>query len=450
MMQERLRQLPKIEKILLAKELATFSHELVARLAREEVQRQRDAIFSGSLTELQNLETIAIERVKKRYESITSPSLKPLINATGIIVHTNLGRSIFSPAILQEVSPILCGYSNLEYDLEHGKRGERYVHLTQILKHIIGCEEVLVVNNNAAAVFLILNTFCHNKEALISRGELIEIGGSFRIPEVMKESGAILKEVGTTNKTHFRDYENAISSDTAMIMKVHRSNYEIVGFTGEVQYAELIELCKAHGVFDYYDLGSGFLESMPISHEPTIKELAALNPSLVSFSGDKLLGGAQAGIIFGKKSYIDKLKKNQLLRMLRVDKCTLALLEATFRAYLKDEFDKIPTLRMIKESCEALEVKAQALLAHCPIPAKVVPTHTYVGGGALPNRTLPSIALELNHPDYTAPELESLLRQHCIIARIERDRVLLDVRTIQEHEYALLLERLGAIISEQA
>lgn len=443
LMSHPLRSLPKIDKILQESRFSDHSKELLATLARDYLKEIRTQFLQEAIP-IPPSELI-LQEIERRYETSLAPSLVPLVNATGIIVHTNLGRSVFAPELIEEIKPLLTSYNNLEYDLKEGRRGERYSHLHGILKAILGCEEVLVVNNNAAAVFLILHTFAQNQEAIISRGELIEIGGSFRIPEVMKNAGAILKEVGTTNKTHRRDYEEAITPQSALLMKVHKSNYDIVGFTQEVELQELIDLAKKHDLIDYYDLGSGFLESVPFTNEPTLKKIASLSPSLVSFSGDKLLGGAQAGIIFGKKSLIDRLKKNQLLRMLRVDKFTLAALEATLRAHLLHDYEKIPTLKMAHLSLEELKERAKKLKSCVHgYESQILQTQGYAGGGALPNQSFFSIALALCHPQKSPMELEQSLRARGVIARIEQERVLLDMRTI----FTSQLESLAQILNE--
>jgi L-seryl-tRNA(Ser) seleniumtransferase len=289
----------------------------------------------------------------------------------------------------------------------------------------------LVVNNNASAVFLILNTFSNKKEAIVSRGELVEIGGSFRIPEVMSQSGAILNEVGATNKTKIADYENAINENTAMLMKVHQSNFSIEGFSEDTPYKNIKELCEKNNLIDYYDLGSGYIPSLPYNlgnNEPSLKVILKDFPSLISFSGDKLFGSVQAGIIAGKKELIDRLKKNQLLRMLRVDKITLALLEESIKSYLKEEFDKIPTLSMLFTSVDELKnrvLKVQKKLGKeiC----EVIETKTVMGGGTLPNREFPSIAL---HIKGKADNLEKKFRKNLVIGRIEKDMFLLDFRSI--------------------
>lgn len=442
-----LKSIPKVDKFITNKAFEGFSKSLITKISKEKIANLREDILQEKVSFID--ENLLANEVLKEYEKITSSSLKPLINATGVIVHTNLGRSLLHKETLEKALKIATSYNNLEYDLQKGQRGERYEHITKSLKELLGCEDALVVNNNASAVFLILNTFCKNKEVIVSRGELVEIGGSFRVPEVMSQSGAILKEIGTTNKTHLKDYENAICENTSMLMKVHKSNYEIVGFSSEVKFEDISKLAKEKNLIDYYDMGSGNIDELPFGlskNEPSIKELMKLNPSLLSFSGDKLLGSVQAGIIVGKKELIEKLKKNQLLRMLRVDKITLALLEESINLYLKNELDKIPTLKMLNTSIEVLETRAKKVQESLQniLKTEVLSTNTVVGGGTTPNKKIPTIALSLEFKDFKANKIEALLRENLIISRIENDKVLLDFRTILEED----LEKLENILKE--
>ena len=451
-MNDILRHIPKTDKLLYAKEFCGFNVDLLKVIIVDFLESYRKTLLGGG--EVIEIDE-CINRIREIYLNATQKSLKPLVNATGIVVHTNLGRSVFSEAMLEEIKPILCAYNNLEYDVQKGSRSERYIHLQNLFALLLGAEDVLVVNNNAAAVFLIFNTFAKNKEVIVSRGELIEIGGSFRIPRVMEDSGAVLKEVGTTNKTHFKDYKEAISANTAMIFKAHKSNYEITGFSKEVDYKELIALARENDLLDYYDLGSGYFglkgfEGNLKRHEMSLEEIASLNPSLVSFSGDKLLGGAQAGIIFGKRQYIEKLKENQLLRMLRVDKFTIAMLEATLFAYLQGQYEKIPTCKLLLQDKKTLEQKAQELFER--IPKSFLPliqeTKSYSGGGAMPNKALESFGIALSYCD--EQELERLLRKEGIIARIENKKVILDVRTLLEGDNQKIQEALLKIEGQYA
>jgi len=432
-----LKSIPKIDKFINNKAFDGYSKTLISKISKEIIENLRKNILENKVTSI-NEQTL-VNSVIKQYDNLTSPSLQTVINATGIIVHTNLGRSLINKKSLEKAINIATSYNNLEYSLEEGKRGERYSHIVKTLQALTSCEDAIVVNNNASAVFLILNTFCKNKEAVVSRGELVEIGGSFRVPEVMTQSGAILKEIGTTNKTHPRDYENAIGENTSMLMKVHKSNYSIEGFTSEVDFEEIVKIAKENNVIDYYDMGSGHMIDLPYNlsnKEPSILEIMKYNPSLLSFSGDKLLGSVQAGIIIGKKELIEKIKKNQLLRMLRVDKITLSILEDTLNSYLKNQLDDIPTLKMLHTSLDILEQRANTLKEKIENICKceVVKSETLIGGGTTPNRKIPSVALTLEYKNYKPNKIEKLLRAHNLIVRIENEKVVLDFRTIQEDE----------------
>jgi len=438
------RQIPKVDKI--EKALTHIPKKVLTPIIQKTLNEIREGIKNGKITQI-NEEDI-VKTIEKRSEEILSPSIVNVINATGITVHTNLGRSLIDPEIFDYAKKRSTHYCNLEYDLEKGKRGDRYHHSAKILSHLFGSESALIVNNNAAAVFLILNTFAKDKEAIVSRGELVEIGGSFRVPEVMKASGAKLVEVGTTNKTKIQDYEDAITEDTAMLMKVHKSNYSIEGFSAEASLEEIIELAHRKNVLDYYDLGSAYIPKLPYSltnYEPPISEIMKLNPSLVSFSGDKLFGSVQAGIILGKKDLIDKLKKNQILRMFRVDKITLSLIEATALAYIKEEYDKIPTLKSIFQTTEALKEKAKKLLSLTPgLKAEIKESHTYVGGGTMPNRKIPTVVVEIKG---NAKKWEEDMRKHLVIGRIENEKFVLDMRSVQEDEIEKLAQIINSIIT---
>ena len=438
-----LKSIPKVDKFITNKAFEGLSKTLITKITKEVLENLRVEILNKKIDSFD--EQTLISNVLRKYENLTQSSLKPVINATGIIVHTNLGRSLLDESLFKNAITIATSYNNLEYSLEEGKRGERYEHITKSLQALINCEDALVVNNNASAVFLILNTFCKNKEAVLSRGELVEIGGSFRVPEVMTQSGAILKEIGTTNKTHLRDYENAINENTAMLMKVHKSNYSIEGFFSEVSFEDISKLAQKNDLIDYFDMGSGHIFDLPFNlskDEPSILELMKSNPSLLSFSGDKLLGSVQAGIIVGKKELIAKLKKNQLLRMLRVDKITLALLEESLNIYLKNELDKIPTLKMLNTKLEVLEQRANILKNSIDnfIKCEVIKSSTMVGGGTTPNKKIPTFALSLEYKNLKANEIEKILRKNLFISRIENDKVLLDFRTILEKDIAKIEE----------
>ncbi|MFW0693665.1 L-seryl-tRNA(Sec) selenium transferase [Aliarcobacter butzleri] len=432
-----LKSIPKVDKFTMNEAFEGLSRTLITKIAKKTLEELRNDILNNKIEKID--ENTLINEVLDSYKDLTSPSLKSLINATGIIVHTNLGRSLLDEKSLTKAIKIATTYNNLEYDLKKGKRGERYEHITKSLQALTSCEDAIVVNNNASAVFLILNTFCKNKEVIVSRGELVEIGGSFRVPEVMNQSGAKLKEIGTTNKTHLRDYENAICEKTSMLMKVHKSNYSIEGFSSEVSFEDIVKIAQQNNLIDYFDMGSGHIIDLPYNlnkDEPSILDIMKYKPSLLSFSGDKLFGSVQAGIIIGKKELIAKIKKNQLLRMLRVDKITLALLEDTLNSYLKNELDSIPTLKMLNTKIETLEQRANNLKEKCEnfIKCEVIKTSTMVGGGTTPNKKIPTIALTLEYKNYKPNKLEEILRKNSIISRIENDKVLLDFRTILESD----------------
>ena len=426
-----LRKLPKIDKLIENSAFNGKSKALISKISKRKIEELREKILNKEIEDFTDDEVI--ESILNEYDNILKPSLKPLINATGVILHTNMGRSPIDKTILENASKIITNYSNLEYNQEKGCRGERYEHASKHLRNLLGVEDVLVVNNNASAVFLVLNTFAKGKEAIVSRGELVEIGGSFRIPEVMSQSGAILREVGATNKTKASDYENAVNENSAIVMKVHRSNFTIEGFSSETSYNDIKKIALKYNLIDYYDLGSGYIPTLPYnlsSYELPISAVLKDNPSLISFSGDKLFGSVQAGIIAGKKELIAKLKKNQLLRMLRVDKITLAILEETLKAYLQERYDLIPSLKMLFTPVDELKkraIKVQESIGkeYC----EVIETSTFMGGGTLPNKKFPTIAL---HIKGKATMLERAFRGKDIIGRIEQDKFLIDFRALDE------------------
>ncbi len=424
-----LRDLPKIDKLLAQEEFANLNKKILKKLAQSHIESLRKAIKEDKLTKL-DAKNITQE-VLKLYRHKTASSLKPLINATGVVIHTNLGRSPLSEEMFERAKQIACGYSNLEFDMQKGKRGERYEHISKQLCTLLGVEDALVVNNNAAAVFLVLNTFAKGKNTIVSRGELVEIGGSFRIPEVMKESGTKLKEVGTTNKTKLKDYENAIGKKTAVLMKVHRSNFSMQGFCESPSYEELINLAKKKGVLDYLDIGGAYIDTLPNTlkdEELNLSSILSLKPSLISFSGDKLLGSVQCGIILGQQSLINALKKNQLLRMLRVDKVTLSLLEATMEAYISEKKELIPTLKLLRRSESELKSMSENISKKLPKDkCEVVKTSSYVGGGTMPDKLLNSYGL---HIKGGAVKLQEFFRKQGIIGRIHQERFILDLRSV--------------------
>jgi L-seryl-tRNA(Ser) seleniumtransferase len=386
-----------------------------------------------------------MERVLDRAAAITRPSLKPVINATGVIIQTNLGRAPLSAAALQAMREVGEGYSNLEYDLQAGERGSRATHLNDILCRLTGAEAALAVNNNAAAVYLVLMALAHGREVIISRGQAVEIGGGFRIPDVLSQSGAVLVEVGTTNRTYARDYEQAITERTALLMRIHTSNFKLVGFVHETPLQELAEVAHKHNIAVLDDLGSGtLLPTAPfgLAPEPTVQESIAAGANLVAFSGDKLLGGPQAGLIVGRKTLIDQLKRHPLVRALRVDKTTIAGLEATLRSYLSGRATaEIPVWRMIAASTDMLHTRAIRLVEAIGNDISCVASCTSaIGGGSLPGETLPSFAVALigDQPDALAYRLRT--NASPVVGRIHEGRLLLDVRTVLEEQEAALVE----------
>jgi L-seryl-tRNA(Ser) seleniumtransferase len=444
--QEELRKLPSIDRLLQEETVAAlvgrWGHELAVEACREVLDSARQAIRDGAPCPRPG--TLA-EEAGERLEARLRPTLRPAINATGVIVHTNLGRAPLSAEARAAMDAVALGYSNLEYNLEAGRRGSRYVHAEEILCRLTGAEAALVVNNNAAALLLVLMTFAQGRQVIISRGQLVEIGGGFRIPDVMRQSGATLMEVGTTNRTYVRDYKVAITDNTAALMRVHRSNFRLLGFTHEPSLAEMVELAAEHGLYLFDDLGSGtLLDTTPygLSHEPTIQESVAAGASLVSCSGDKLLGGPQAGIILGRAELIAQLKRFPLTRALRVDKTTLAGLQATLRHYLLGEATyRVPVWCMISQDETSLQKRARAWvrkLRGFGVQAQVVPGRSTVGGGSLPGETLPThlVALETASPDAVATHLRS--GEPPVITRIEDDRLVLDPRTVLPEQDALL------------
>lgn len=458
------KMIPKVDQILedevIKNLLEKNSKNLVMESIHEELNNIRMNISNGCDKSLisNKIENL-IENIQKNLLNKKIFSLRKVINASGVVIHTNLGRSVLNDEILENVKNISVGYSNLEYDLEKGERGSRYSHLSEIIKKITGAEDCMVVNNNAAAVMLILSTMAKGKNVITSRSELVEIGGSFRIPDVCRESGAELKEIGTTNKTHLSDYENAIDENTAALFKVHQSNFKILGFTESVSSFELNSLKEKYNIPIIEDLGSGVLIDLSkygLSHEPTVQECIKNGVDIVSFSGDKLLGGVQAGIIVGKKEYIEKMKKNQLTRALRVDKFTLSALEAVFSYYIDEELaiSKIPTLNMLTIKIDELYNKAQKFIEYLgsnnEFSYEIIDIDSEVGAGSLPTQKLPSKAVKVISKSFTENELEEKLRNNKIpiIARIHKGNLIFDIRTIFENEFCIIKDALNSLIGE--
>ena len=446
-----LSQIPAINKILLLDEIKelmnTYTEVAIKSAIKQYIEEVKQAILNEELAEVPSLSKIVGE-VARIVEKEDKNSLRRVINATGTILHTNLGRSLLSEKIKENIESVAFNYSNLEFDIDNKKRGSRYVHLIDIIKKLTGAEDVLVVNNNAAAVLLTLNTLVKDQEIIVSRGELVEIGGAFRIPEIIKLSGGVPVEVGTTNKTHLKDYENAITEETGALLKVHTSNYKILGFTESVSNEEISYLARENELVSINDLGSGqFVDfsKFGLPYEPTVKEILDNGIDIVTFSGDKLLGGPQAGIIVGKKKYIEKMKKNQLTRALRVDKMTLASLEATLKLYLdeKDALEHIPTLHMISLSKERLFGKADVLktkLSSLDFDIRIEEDKAEVGGGSYPASYLESVAVKLTHRKLHATEIERKLLEVeiPIITRIKDNSIILDMRTLRTREFDIV------------
>ncbi len=450
--QEELRKLPSIDRLLqmpaLAQAVAEWGHELVADIARAVVDRARQTIQAGQPCPA--LEALVQEALLE-LARVTRPSLRPVINATGVIIHTNLGRAPLSAAAQEAMITAARGYSNLEYDLVEGRRGSRYEHAVSLLCRLTGAEDALVVNNNAGAVLLALAGVAAGREVIVSRGQLVEIGGGFRVPDVMRQSGARLVEVGTTNRTHLRDYEVAIGPETAALLRVHQSNFRIIGFTTEVSLSEMVALAHRHDLAVIDDLGSGTLLDTTrygLAPEPRVQESVAAGADLVTFSGDKLLGGPQAGVIVGRKRWVQVLRRHPLARALRVDKTTLAGLQATLLHYLRGEAEReIPVWRMIATPPETLAERARAWAAALKavgIAAEAIPAESTVGGGSLPGETLPTTVVAL--APRSAEALGHALRMGDppVVARIVEGRVWLDPRTVQPEEERDLLSAVQA------
>ncbi len=460
MQNELLRSIPKTDliinhlKLSLCKE--EYGSKIVAECAGEVTGELRKGILEGRITQKCHIDHVAdkvIETVKER----TKMNLRPVINATGIVLHTNLGRAVLSERAAKAAYDVARSYSTLEYDCKKGERGSRLSHIAEVLKRLCGCESVYVVNNNAAAMLLVLSALAKDKEVIVSRGELVEIGGSFRIPEIMSLSGAYLAEVGTTNKTHAYDYINRINPEkTAALLKVHTSNYKIMGFTEEVNLEQLVEIGKEQNMPVIYDLGSGAFfnsEDFGLEYEPNIRDSIACGADIVCFSGDKLLGGPQAGIIAGKKKYVDAMKSHPLARVLRVDKMTLAALEATLLLYLNPEsaLKQIPTLNMLNLSIEELYKKAETLnllLSKKPaIRTEIIEETSQVGGGSMPTQEIPAVCVAVTSPIMSLNKIDEKLRLSPIpiIGRINKERYLLDVRCVDDKDFEYISEMLMKI-----
>ncbi len=427
--------------------LSKYPRLFVLEAVRRAIDSRRKALMEGADVEV-SASSMAPE-IESTARWLSSYSLRPVINATGIVIHTNLGRSALPESALENIVRVARGYSTLEYDIAKGKRGKRYSHIQRLLREVTGAEDGIAVNNNASAVLLCLSALAKGREVIVSRGELVEIGGSFRVPDVMAQGGAILREVGTTNKTHLRDYASAINEDTAMILKVHQSNYRITGFTEDVPIEDLVKLGAERGIPVMYDLGSGSIVDLAayrIPGEPPVRRVVESGADIVTFSGDKLLGGPQAGIIVGKKTAIEKLTGHPLLRAIRIDKLTLAALEAIFMEYIEEEaaLERIPTLRMLTEPPETVKKRAttiaKLLKKSVEADIKVIEDEAFAGGGSLPEVALKTYCVSLRSASLSPNQMEERLRlgDPPVIARIKEDALLLDARTVEEMEIDLL------------
>jgi L-seryl-tRNA(Ser) seleniumtransferase len=437
------RHLPSVDRLVRAAlerpELAGVTRARIAALAREALAAERERLLAGGPGVS---DAVLLERLAGAAARAGRFSLREVINATGVVLHTNLGRAPLSQAAIARLGVVAAGYSNLELALESKERGSRYAHVKGVLQRLTGAEAALVVNNNAAAVLLALESIARGRQVIVSRGELIEIGGEFRIPDIMARSGALLREVGTTNRTHLRDYAEAIGPDTALLLKVHTSNYRVVGFTAEVGSRELVALGRDRGIPVMEDLGSGSLLDLRrwgFPYEPTVPEVVAAGVDLVTFSADKLLGGPQAGIVVGRQGLVARLEKNPLNRALRIDKLTIAALEATLDAYDAGRAQEtVPALRLLTEPLGAVRRRARRLLGGLPADvrdrtsAAVLEDHAQVGGGALPTVELPTAALALGRTPEAARTLDERLRHGtpAVVGRIADDRLILDCRTV--------------------
>jgi L-seryl-tRNA(Ser) seleniumtransferase len=460
-----LRQLPKVDDLLrhpaLAEAVSHLPRPLATAVVRQVLAAARDALTAGDAAQLPPSldEDALLAELHQALKAAALPSLRRVVNATGVIIHTNLGRSCLAHEAIAQVLEAAARYSTLEYDLAQGQRGSRQSHLEGLLKELTGAPAALVVNNNAAAVLLTLTALAQGREVIIARGQLVEIGGSFRLPDIMAASGAILKEVGATNKTYRQDYERAITDRTAMLLKVHPSNFRILGFTYETPLADLVALGREYGLWVVEDLGSGCLVDLSrygLEREPTVQETLKAGADLVLFSGDKLLGGPQAGVILGAPEAVQTLKQHPMTRAVRPDKLTLAALEATLRLYLEEPraVAAIPTLRLAARPQEELNRQARTLarklkrLAGDRLKVEVVSTDNRVGGGALPQTPLPGAALAVSVLGLSPPQLEARLRanQPPIIARVEHDTVLLEMRTLLPGDDMAVLTAMGGIV----
>ncbi len=460
-----LKKIPSIDEILTQEEIlqliTRYKRDFVVETARTIVAEIREELRSVT-EEIDKMVVFnnIVEKIKSKAESSNAGTLQRVINGTGVVLHTNLGRAPLAERAINHMQDIGRSYNNLEMDLDKGERGSRYYHVEDLLIRLTGADAALVVNNNAAAVMLGLTTLAAGKEVIVSRGQLVEIGGAFRIPEVMKLSGARLVEVGTTNKTYVSDYDQAINNDTALLFSAHTSNYQIIGFTSEVSMKELVSLGKEKGLPVFMDLGSGILTTLDdggLSAEPTVQECVKAGADIITFSGDKMLGGPQAGIIVGKKEYIDRMKKNQLLRALRVDKLILSALEGTLLEYLSGHpRQNIPIIRMLSYSREQMEDRAENLLrlmearlkdSNTQHAIRLVALEDMIGGGAYPNYKLPGVGVEIEFEDISLEKAakELRLRNPALVARRQDNKMLISVRTLLPGDEQEIIEMIAGL-----
>jgi L-seryl-tRNA(Ser) seleniumtransferase len=461
MSSEPLRSLPSIER-LLARPAAERLSEVLSRdrvrdLLREILDEMREQIIGGQFQATNFLIEEIERRLETRANASVQPSLKRVVNATGVIIHTNLGRAPMADEAIEAISEVASRYSNLEYDLSEGRRGARESHSQHLLARLAGSESAIVANNNAAAVLLVLNTLAEGGEVIVSRGELIEIGGSFRIPDVMAKSGARLREVGTTNRTRIQDYEQAINENTRLILRVHPSNYRIIGFTERPGVKEIADLAQRAGIWSFEDLGSGCLIDLApygVKDEPVVAQSLRAGITVVSFSGDKMLGGPQSGIIAGSRAVIDLVRKNPLMRAFRVDKMTYAALEATLRLYERGVAEsEIPVIRAMARTRDGLSERARLfsdsieLMTGGRIKITIEDGESVIGGGSAPEVKLPTVLVAIEDDELSASSIEQRLRGHRvpIITRTEHNRVLIDLRTVEPDEEAILLEAITSL-----
>ena len=460
---ELLRKIPSVENVLNQPEikdvLKSAGIRVVTAAVQNAIDKIRKSIFENEYNGGDDLLNNIVISVKEAVSRFNQPFYRKSVNATGIILHTGLGRAVLPKAAIEQIQKELSGYSVLQLDIDSGKRSKRDIAVERLLSELTGCEAAAVVNNNAAATAIVLNSVANNREVIVSRGQLVEIGGSFRLPDVMKFSGAKMVEVGTTNKTHSKDYENAVTENTAAIMRVHPSNYKITGFSSEVELQTLVEIAHRHNLVMIDDVGAGSLIDFAkygFEPEPTLKESIETGADIITSSGDKLIGASQAGIILGKKAYIDALRKNQFARIVRVDKMTLAVLEATLKLFFDEQkaFEQVPTLKMLRLNIAELSKRAEHLCVqikkHIPnLEASTIDGFSQVGSGSLPQQNLKTKLVALKSNAISCENLALQLRQYQtpIFARIQHDMVLIDPRTLLDGDDTIIVEGLCSIQS---